>query len=261
MLIVTLLAKAYNNSRLKLVDKFLKSSLKDLNVETKAVRVTSRGWIQATISGEDEKVALNYLADEIGLCPASIDNIKKFSSVRGRIIGINKSSDKLCVDIGVYLPKTIDVSIPLQHLQAQLLDGRKATLKEIVKLYGFCENLPLGIKIYNIDMANKRIEAMLSEEQLIQYGHWVNSLLDRLIILGASLEEIELALKMAKCNRDVINVEPLGLFEYALVCKLGTDAAGLIPKIGRNLRNATLSVFSPEKVLKLLDYPATLVFW
>jgi hypothetical protein len=259
MLAVTLLAKAYNNSQLKLVDKFLTSTLKGLNVETKIVGVTSRRWVQVTISGEDEMVALHYLTDEIGLCPATLEEIKKFSVMRGRIIGMDRSRDELCLDIGVYLPKIIDVSVPLQNLQAQLLDGRRVSLEEIADLFGFCENLPLELKISNIHMANEHFEAMLSEEQLIRYRQWVKSLLDRLIILGAPLEEIRLVLKMAKCNRDVVDVEPLGLFEYALVCKLGTDAAGLMPKIGRNLRNAALTVFNPKKVLEFLDYSAVFI--
>jgi hypothetical protein len=40
----------------------------------------------------------------------------------------------------------------------------------------------------------------------------------------------------------------LGLFEHALVCKLGTDAVGLISKVGRGLRNARFVVFSPRKI-------------
>jgi hypothetical protein len=259
MLTLTLLAKAYNNSQLDLVEKSLRFALKDLNVETKVVGATSRRWIQVAISGEDEKVASNYLADEIGLCPVGVEKIKKFSAIRGRIISIDKNSGKLCVDIGVYQPKTIDISIPLRYLQAQLLDGRKASLKEIVELYGFCDNLPLGTKISDIDMEHKLVEAILSEEQLILYEKWLKSLLDRLIILGASLEEIKSALKMAKCNRDVINIEPLGLFEYAVVCKLGTDAEGLIPKIGRNLRNAVFAVFDPKRVLEFLNYSTAFI--
>jgi hypothetical protein len=259
MLTVTLLAKAYNSSQLKLFDEFLESTLKGLNVETKVVGVTPRRWVRVTVSGEDETVALHYLADEIGLCPASLEEIKRFSSVRGRITAIDKNSGKLTVDVGVYLLESINVTIPLQRLQAQLLDGRKVALKEIVELYGFCENLPLGIKISNIDVERTLIEAVLSEEQLILYGKWTKSLLDRLIILGASLGEIELALKIAKCNRDVISIEPLGLFEYAVVCKLGTDAEGLIPKIGRNLRNASFTVFNPKKVLDFLGYSAAFI--
>jgi hypothetical protein len=254
MVAVTLLTKAYNNSQLKLVDDFLRSAFKGLNVTTDAVRVTPHNWVEATVSGEDEKVALRYLVDKIGLCPASLAGIRRFSAIRGRITAMGKNNGKLCVDIGVYLPESINATIPLQRLQAQLAEGRKVALKEIAELYGFGENLPLGIKISNVNVERKLIEAVLSEEQLILYEKWTKSLLDRLIILGASLGEIESALKRAGCNRDVINIEPLGLFEYGIVCKLGTDAEGLIPKIGRNLRNASFTVFDPKKVLDFLGY-------
>jgi len=80
-------------------------------------------------------------------------------------------------------------------------------------------------------------------------------LLDRLIVLGASFNEIGLALKKTRCNRDVINIERLGLFENAVVCKLGTDAVGLVPKIGRKLRNANFSIFNPRENIEFLgDY-------
>jgi len=47
----------------------------------------------------------------------------------------------------------------------------------------------------------------------------------------------------------------LGLFEHAIVCKLGTDAAGLIPKIGKKLWSAKFSVFSPKRIIEFLgDY-------
>jgi hypothetical protein len=259
MLAVTLFAKVYSTSQLKLVDEFLRSTLRGLDVAINSVRVVPHRWVQVSVSGEDETVALHYLADEIGLCPASLEEIKRFSVLRGRITAMNENSDKLFVDIGVYMPETINVTIPLQHLQAQLLDGRKVALKEIAELYGFCENLPLGIKISNIDVERKLIEAVISEEQLVLYGKWTKSLLDRLIILGASLEEIRFALKIARCNRDVVNIEPLGLFEYAVVCKLGTDAKGLIPKIGRSLRNASFTVFDPKRVLNFVGYSAGII--
>jgi hypothetical protein len=60
-------------------------------------------------------------------------------------------------------------------------------------------------------------------------------------------------LEYAKLNRDVISVEPLGMFEHALTCKLGTDAAGLISKIGRILKNARFAVFNPRKISGFLE--------
>ncbi|MEM3602624.1 MAG: DUF2110 family protein, partial [Candidatus Bathyarchaeia archaeon] len=55
------------------------------------------------------------------------------------------------------------------------------------------------------------------------------------------------------CQNDVVGIEQLGLFEHTIICKLGTDAAGLIPKVGKKLTNAALSVVSPKKILGLLS--------
>jgi hypothetical protein len=249
---VTLLTKAHNNFQLRQVNEFLKSRLQGLKVEAEFCGRTSRGWVQMVVSGEDENVALHYLVDEIGLCPTRLEKLEKLSVVKGQIMALDKNKSELRVDIGVSLPKVVDATIPLQHLQAQLTDGRKVALEKIAELFGFCEKLPLSIKISSINGENLRIEAMLSEKQLTQYGNWKKSLLDRLIILGASLRETELAIKRAMFRRDVVTIEPLGLFEHTVVCKLGTDAAGLIPKIGNNLRNASFSIFNPRRVLGFL---------
>ncbi len=80
-----------------------------------------------------------------------------------------------------------------------------------------------------------------------------SSLLDRLIILGASKGEIENVLERTRLNRDVIDVETLGMFEHALTCKLGTNAAGLVGMMGRYLRNSVFVVFNAKKSLDLLS--------
>jgi hypothetical protein len=51
----------------------------------------------------------------------------------------------------------------------------------------------------------------------------------------------------------VIGLESLGMCEHALVCKLGTDAAGLIPRIGRILKSAKFAVFNPRKIMRFLS--------
>lgn len=255
MPIVTLSVKAYNNFQLKYVKKFLENTLKGLKVEAKVCGVTRRRWVQVDVSGEDEQVALRYLADKVGLCPTHLKLIEKFSLVKGRIVDTDKRKDKLSIDVGIFAPKIVDAMVPLQYLQAQLVDGRKVALQKIAQLYGFQENLPLMIKISNANEENNEIETILSEKQLTQYRQWTKSLQDRLIILGVTLEEIQSVLKTTGINRDVVNTEQLGLFEYAITCKLGTDAVGLIPKIGKNLPTATLSVFNPKQIIEFLgDY-------
>jgi hypothetical protein len=224
--------------------------LQGLKVEAKTCGATSRGWIQVSFSGEDENPALHYLEERIGLCPVNLENIQKFSTVKGRITNLSQSKDELRVDIGVFSPNVYDAVIPLTRLQAQLVDGRKISLREIGELFGFTENIPITVKIDSIDGDKSRFVAEVAEEQRRQYIAWTESLLDRLLILGASHTGIELAVRQAGFSRDIVAIDPLGGFEYAVVCKLGTDAVGLIPRIGKSLRNARMAVFSPRRIFK-----------
>lgn len=244
---VTLLTKIYSKAQMKKGEKVLRSLLQGLKVEARILEDTSGGWMRIELSGEDENIAVNHLAEEIGFCPTSLENVERFSTIKGYITALKKGRDEICVDIGVVSPSTVYATISLCYLQAQLADGRKLAMEKIVELFGFCENLPLTIKVFSIDKEKNHIDAALSEKQLNQYRNWQNSLLDRLIILGAPAYDVLSTLKNTELDRDVISVEPLGIFEHALVCKLGTDAAGLIPKIGKVLRNTTFTVFDPKK--------------
>jgi len=247
---VTLLTKANYDFQLKFVEKLLKTRFQGLRVETKILGVVSRGWVQLNVSGEDEKVAMRYLAEETGLCPTHLEALTKLLVMKGCITSPSKSKNELNVDVGIFSPKIIEATIPLHHLQAQLVDGRKVALKKLIELFGFRESLPLLVKIVNMDKEKSHIEAILSEKQLKQYRNWTKSLLDRLIVLGEPIHEIISALKIVGCYRDIVSIEPLGLFEHSVVCKLGTDASGLIPKIGKNLKAAVFSIFSPKKILE-----------
>lgn len=248
---VTLLSKIYNNRQLKLVEDYAKSSFKGLKVRVESVEAITNNWIQITFSGEDEKAALSYLENKIGVCPVHMKNLNKFSTTKGYLTSLDKNKDEIHVDVGIISPKTAYATIPLQHLQAQLADGRKIALKKLAELYGFCESLPLTVKVIELNL--NHIKATIAEAQLKLYRRWVKSLLDRLIILGASRDEIMKALKNSKCQNDIVEIESLGFFEYAITCKLGTDAVGLIPKIGKHLPNATLQTFNPKTLLEFLE--------
>jgi hypothetical protein len=253
MTTLTLLTRIYNVNQLNQIGNALKLSLEGLDVEAKILGTAAGRWVQIALAGEDEGIATSYIAKEIGFCPTSFENVKKFSALNGFITSFEKSREDLVVDVGVFQPKTVHAIIPLSHLQAQLVDGRKVALKKIGELFGFCEDLPLSIKIVRVNEEESQIEAELSARQVEKYGVWREALLDRLIVLGATLPDVKNALEYAKLNRDVISVDPLGMFEHALTCKLGTDAAGLIPKIGRILKNAKFAVFNPKKLRKFLE--------
>lgn len=235
----------------------MKGSFEGLDVETQILGTVVGGWVQIALSGEDEGIATNYLIKNMGLCPTSLDGVKKFSVLKGYIKNLGKSGEELSLDVGVFQPKSVRATVPLPRLQAQLVDGKKTALKKIAELWGLCENLPVSVKVVRVDKEEGSIEAELSDWQLKKYRFWQESLLDRLIVLGLSLYEVRMTMEHAQLDRDVIDVEPLGMFEHALTCKLGTDAAGLIPKIGRTLKNARFAVFNPKRLQEFLQVRKT----
>ena len=249
MTTLTLLAKVYQSNQLKQIDKTVKNLFEGLSVETKILGDAPSGWVQMELTGEDEAIAKNLLAREIGFCPTSLEQVKKFSTLKGYVANLEKSREELLVDIGVFQPKTVHATVPLSHLQAQLAQRRKTALKKIAELWGICENLPVTVKVVNASPEEDRLNAEFSTGQIKKLGEWRESLLDRLIVIGASAYAVKMALEQAELTRDVIDVEALGMFEHALGCKLGTDAAGLISKLGKILRNGRFTVFNPKKII------------
>ncbi len=257
MATLTLLVKASNAGQLKKIDDLLKSEFENLDLDVKVYGNPVNRWVQVSLSGEDEAIATSYINKNIGTCPINIKNVDKFSVLKGYISKVDPDKQELKVDVGIFEPKMIQATVPLAYLQAQLADGRKVDLKKISEVYGFHLNLPLSIKTICLNgEEDKPLQAELSTAQIEKIRLWQQSLLDRLIVLGSSAGEIEKVLERTRLNRDVIGTEALGLFEHALTCKLGTDAAGLIPKIGRYMKNSTFVIFSPKKVRELIGESA-----
>jgi hypothetical protein len=253
MTTLTLLAKINNDYQLKQIDEALKLVFEGLEVEAKILGTVADRWVQIALAGEDEEIATNYVIKEIGICPNNFGNVKRLSTLNGYISILEKNGEELSVDVGVFEPKIVHAIVPLQRLQAQLVDGSKIALGKIAELFGFCKDLPISVKITRLNEEESLMEAELSSRQIRKYAVWRESLLDRLVVLGLPLHEIKMTLEHAKLDRDVIDVEPLGLLEHALTCKLGTDAAGLIPKIGRNLKNGKFAVFNPKRLQQFLE--------
>ena len=253
MPILTLLEKAYGPVKPETFEASFAALCEGLKVQLKVVGGTARGWIQVDVSGEDSAVAARFLDQEIGLTPTSANELRKFSVLRGRVISSRKSEQELYVDVGVFSPKTCDAALPLPTLRAQLADGKQLPLKQLKDLYCLYGNLPLQVKLVSeVDATEGMVEAELSEGQLSLFTRWLSLFLDRLIVLGAEFRDVERAVKIAKHTRDVVRVEQLGLLEHGVVCKLGTDAVGLVPRLGRFLRSATLVPFSPRKIKSLI---------
>jgi len=251
---ITLLEKVYGPFSQQLFQTKLASLCRDLKVEAKVIDRTSRGWLRVELTGEDQEVAMEFLNREIGVAPVCIEKAKKFSTIKGRIIFAGREEHGLRVDIGVYSPRIYDAIIPLERLQAQLADGKDIPLQRLIELYCFRDHMPLHVKIVkDVKPEHEQIEAELSNTQISEFARWINSNLDRLMVFGATLSQLKHAIKVSGHNRDIIRVETFGLLEHAVICKLGTDAIGLTPKLGSHLYTATLAPFSPKKIRKIIS--------
>ncbi len=251
----TLLTKIYSTNQRRQIDEVIKDLFEGLSVYATVKSASTESWVHVTLEGEDEEVAKNLLNREFGFCPATLKNVEDGSTLKGYVTGLGKNTEKLGVDVGVFQPKTVHANIALTHLQTQLVGEQKLPLKELAELWGICENLPLAIKVVHVDVEANTIDAELAPEQLERFLLWRDSLLDRLLVLGVSREQVKTAVEQAMLERDVIDVEALGMFEHALVCKLGTDAAGLISRIGRRLWKAKFTVFNPKRTVELAVKP------
>ncbi|MCW3995437.1 MAG: DUF2110 family protein [Candidatus Bathyarchaeota archaeon] len=248
MITLTLLVKASHTGQLRQVEEMLKNQFEDLEVEVRVLGSLPGRWVQVSLLGEDEGVATSYIKKEIGTCPISIEDALATADLRGYISKVDGAKQELMVDVGVFEPKVTQATIPVHTLQMQLTNGREVTLQKIASSYALCEGVPLNVKlIADKGEIKEGVLAELSAVHVEKMFRWRDSLLDRLIVLGASEDFVKTVLERTRLTRDVIDVETLGLFEHALTCKLGTDAAGLIPRIGRYMRNSAFVVFSAAK--------------
>jgi len=253
----TLLEKAYGSFSSRSFETMLSLLCKDLKAKVRVQGLVDQRWVQIDVTGEDEAAALKLLDCEIGLAPPSAENIGKSSTIGGKVVNSAKSKAELHVDIAVFEPKNYCAVVPLWRLQAQLVDGVKLQLHRLAELFCLCDYMPVEIKIVKeLDYEKGFWEAELSEVQLSRFSGWLNSNLDRLIVLGASRSEIEVAVERARHFRDIIKIETLGPFEHAVVCKLGTEAVGLIPRLGPYLRIANIVPFSARRIKQLVKRPS-----
>ena len=252
MPIVTVLEKLYGSGIPENFVKLYSRLVTGLKVQLRFVGTTDRGWIQLDVSGDDKTVALNLLDRETGLAPASLERMKKFSVLKGKIVSSDKSADELYVDLGA--SKVLNASVSAGRLQAQLADGKEVPLQKLVELFCLYDNLPIEVKITaDVEAGTEAVEALLSDVQLSLFKRWIRQRFDRLIILGALFSDVERVVKLSRHSRDIINTESVGVLEQVVLCKLGTDAVGLIPKLGRYLKkSAVLVPFSPKKIVKTL---------
>jgi hypothetical protein len=254
---VIILEKIYGHQKVaaqKAFEKSLTFHLSGIDVRAEVTQNTVRNWIQVELTGSDSRVATHYLDGRFGIA-------KKFSNLqlpvvlRGKIIESGKVGYGLYVDVGFSSQEIIDILIPLHSLRSHLVDGKKISLKKIINLFCLHDNLPLIVRLTKIDKKRKHVWAELSDIQTNRFRKWLTTHSDRVIVLGAHQEQIRRAIRASNLQRDVVKIDKLGFLEHSLLCKLGTDAPGVIKTLGRYLHRIPLYVFSPRKIIKIMGKP------
>ncbi len=251
MTTLTLLVKTKHGAHIRAIAESLKDQFEELDVEAEVLTNTANRWVQVSVSGEDEAIATSYLRKTYGLCPVTLENARVTDTFKAYVSKVDEAKQQLIVDVGIFEPQIVPAIISVACLQAQIAEGKSLSMRKIAELFGLAEGIPLTVKVNWEKSPEGELSAELAVEQTAKFLAWRQSMLDRLIVLGTSLETVNSAIERTKLIRDIIDVETLGAFEFALTCKLGTDAAGLIPRMGRYMRYSVFVVFRAEKAWTL----------
>ncbi len=247
---ITILEKTYGSYKvvaLKVFRQALSRELEGLEVQIIKLDSHPRGWITIELEGEDEDAAYNLLNHNYGkTCTFSeleINQIRK-----GKLIETGKYGYGFFIDIGVDSTQKIDAFLPLYTLRTQLAKDEKIPLRKLLEIYGFLDHLRLAIKIESIDSLRRKIQVSLSQAQVDTFREWVHTKLERLIINGVTRHHLKKIITKTGHFRDVVAIERLGILEEMIVCKPGTNAPGILSKIGPLLPNSEIQLFVPAKV-------------
>lgn len=204
-------------------------------------------WLQIRAKGEDADAFLNLLRQEQGEAPVSRANLEKWDMVRGFVAGAGRIGYGVYVDIGIQDPRPKDALYPLHRMRAQLADGEAKSAREILDGNALVDYVPLRMMVTELEGENISVE--MNDDARDSIVSWRKYPFDRVIVVGADKNQAENAVKSSGLQSDIVKVESMSLFVQSLVCKIGTDAPGVIAKIGGRLRGMGLKSYrTPTKL-------------
>ena len=246
---LTLLLKIYGRNRNKLLG-ILKSKItnlaSELDITITNYRITRNNHVTLTLEGEDEEFVTNVLAKEYGLAPR-FDEIETGQLYSGQLVDVGKVGYGLYADIGIIQPKRIDALIPLHRLRSQL-QMHRSSVRSISNTLLLTENLPIEVRITEVNRNNQKIEAELSNFILQRLDSWTNDDHQRLLVFGVTLEMIDSVLQRVGHAEDIYKIEQLGMFEFSLMCKRSTRASGIVAAIGPKMHGVPMHLFIPSEI-------------
>ena len=251
---ITILEKSYGSYKIAALNalrrRFAKE-LEGLEVQIGSIYNNSSGWITLELEGEDEVAAVNFLKHNYG-ATCTLGELEVNSTRKGKLIQTGQFGFGLFIDIGIDSKYKIDAFLPLYKIRKQLARSEKIPLRDIIYNYGLLDNFSVEVLIDSIDLLNRKVQVSLSEDQINKFYEWTKSDLERLIICGVSRNHIKKLILESGHFRDIIAVERLGLLEEMLLCKKGTQGAGILSVIGPLIKDAKIHLFIPKNVKKYL---------
>jgi len=215
----------------------------ELNASIKFEGLSPGGWAIISITGEDSEIMSELTQSKFVLAHTESDMIKLQDNLPAEIVGSNPYGLKVDVGLGTKL----QCLIPTPHLNAQLADGKALPLRQLMECYCLYPGVRVCVRV--AEKNDYEIKAWLADSSTDAIGNWVKTGLDRIQVLECFQKEAETAVLKAHLSRDVLKVDSMTLTTQSIVCKLGTDAIGLMPKLGRFLVEQPLKPFQPKKIV------------
>ena len=230
---------------LRELEKEIRSICGDLKVQTKKIEIADGGWISIEYDGEDKEVFTEALKRRYGTAAIQFSRLELGDTYRGFVVSSGKVGYGLYIDIGILSPSKRDGLYPLHRMRAQLVDGEVQSLRQIAGRFCLYDGLPLNIRIEGLENA-ERISLALTERQESFFKDWEKYPFDRVVVIGELTGRVEAALRKVGLSKDIVGVERLSLASSILTCKLGTEAPGVISKLGPSITAAKLYPFIPR---------------
>ena len=217
----------------------------DLSARAKLVGTSNKGWARVDVSGDDEEVLGELVKRKFGLAHPDLSEVDTQGVYEG--VTVDSDTENMQLDLGIDTPRPLNVVIPLSALRAQLADGRPVACRSIIESYCLSAGMKVSVRITR--KSPEKIEGWLSDEQIGRFSDWLETGLDRIVVFDCFKEQLESAIAKAQLARDIISIQPITLTTQVAVCKLGTDAIGLMPKLGSSLKRHGLKPFIPKRIM------------
>jgi len=221
-----------------------------LEVAAQIVGTTGNGFVMIEVHGSDAEVFTELIRRKLRLAPSDLSQVEVHANFKAYATKIDLKRQSIEVEIGP-LSTRFRSEITREALIAQLCDGKEIPVDKIARTYCIQEGVPVLVRITSIDPERRSIGTWVSDDQTSRYEEWRRQRFQRIIAVGGFQNELREAMRISRVERDVIAVEELALTAHSLVCKLGTDAPGIIAKIGRHISNFRLYAFLPQQVDRL----------